>query len=174
MLNQGVLCCLYLAAVVPAAAAPEVKFDGESIVLKDNGRRYELPGMIDPFSFHETLHAVCRRGSDYFIVYGSSEMTRGWPPKNGNCGAGVESFIRWLHVRDGKVISQQEGLYVSCRQNRDGWRIGWTDHKLQWSAMGVKHTNGDPSKRELVDLSWTFDPARPELGIIESEKVRIE
>jgi hypothetical protein len=166
-----VFCCLFLALSDSVLAAPEVTFVGASIILKDKGQRYELRDMIDSHSFHETLHAVCRRGSDYYIVYGSSEMSRGWPPRSGNCGAGIESFIRWLQVRKGQVIAQQEGLYVSCSSNRDGWQIAWKDHKLTWSAMGLKKVAGDTVRLESVELNWTFDPAHPELGITEKHKL---
>ncbi len=159
-----------LAIAGPVLGQPKVQFVGTSIILTDQGRRTELREMIDSHSFHETLHAVHRRGNNYFIVYGSSEMSRGWPPKNGHCGAGIESFIRWLHIVDGKVVSSQEGLYESCFRNRDGWSIAWVNHKLTWSTGGLRQREGQQPSFEAIDLKWTYDPAHPELGLSESQQ----
>ena len=101
------------------------------------------------------------------MVIGSSELTRGWPPKGGNCGCGVESFIRWLHVRDGKVIATQEGLYESCALNRDGWNLGWKDGKLLWSTGGWQRSAEGSTPPTAISLNWSYDPQHPDRGIAE-------
>lgn len=152
-------------------ANPTATFHETSIILRDGGAEYSLPDLVDPHPFHVTLHAVAKRGPDYFIVYGSSEMSRGWAPRNGLCGRGVESFIRWLRIRDGKVVERQEGLYLSCWKGREDSTIAWKDGKLIWETDGWKDVPTEPRSRAVsIRLKWVFDPEHPELGIIESEK----
>jgi hypothetical protein len=171
VLLASLLCSVLLQVSVRADSSPTARFQGMSLVLRDGDAKFVLPDLVDAYSFHETLHAIARRGRDYFIVYGSSEMTRGWPPRNGNCGAGIESFIRWIRVRDGKVLEEQEGLYESCLSNRDGWAICWKDGKLIWNTEGWKKEPSDPKVSAVsIRLEWIFDPAHPELGIKESER----
>lgn len=151
-----------------AAASPWVEFRGTSILLTDGDLSFELEQQIDPDAFFTTLHAVSQRGADYYIVYGTSEMSRGWPPRNGRCGSGIESYIRWLHVREGKIITTAEGLYESCFRDRYGGEIKWKDQKLHWGTEGFDALPNDPNNRQRVDYEWTFDPAHPEQGISES------
>lgn len=108
--------------------------------------RLRLPDVADPHAFFTTVHAVSRRGADLYLVIGSSELTRGWPPKSGNCGCGVESFIRWLHVRDAGGIAWQGG-------------------KLTWSSLDWKPSAAAEPAAKL--LRWTYDPRHPERGIVE-------
>jgi hypothetical protein len=92
-----------------SALAITATFKNADLVISDRGQQSIIRDVIDEYAFFSTIHAIAKRGGDTFVVFGSSEMSRGWPPKNGNCGAGVETFIRWLHVRGGKIIEQHEG-----------------------------------------------------------------
>ncbi|MEY4244653.1 MAG: hypothetical protein RLZZ245_2238 [Verrucomicrobiota bacterium] len=160
---------LGLMAAATACAAPSAKFDGTDLVIRDGATAMCIPEILDPHAFYGTVHAVQRRGADWFVVYGSSEMSRGWPPKSGYCGCGIESYIRWIHVRRGAIIRQQEGRQESCIQSRDGWAIEWLQGKLVWITEGPER-EGDPPTGERLwfTFRWSFDPANPEIGILET------
>jgi|GEM_PF-2576963 len=154
--------------VCGAIAAPSARFDAEDLVVRDCNHSIRLPDVLDTHAFHKIIHAIQQRGLDFYVVYGTSELSRGWPPKGGYCGCGLESYIRWLHIKDGKIIEEQEGRYESCIKNRDGWAINWRDGKLVWRSGGVER-EGDslPAKFVLFDYTWSYDPQHPESGISE-------
>ena len=157
-------------AVSIAGAVPDARFDAEDLVIHDGKQMFRVPDILDSDAFYGTIHAVQRRGRDYFVVYGTSELSRGWPARDGNCGCGIESYIRWLHIRDGKTIAQQEGKQESCIANRDGWSIAWRQGRLVWSTEGMEHEGDRPTGRiNLVSFTWSFDPACPASGIVETK-----
>jgi hypothetical protein len=163
--------CLFLlsaACIHSSLSSPAVEFRDTNLVLRDQGKTVILKDVIDPYAFFAVCHAVQRRGKDYFVVYGSSEMSRGWPPRGGRCGSGIESYIRWLHIRDGKIVDQREGLYESCWKGRDGWDIQWSEGKLHWQTVGFEHP--DDTKIISVTYFWTYDPRQSDAGITETTK----
>jgi len=162
---------LCVSAISCAAASPHASFQGENLVIRDGHRRFTLPSIVDSHAEFSTIHSVQRRGTDYFVVYGTSEWSRGWPPRNGKCGCGLETYIRWLQIRDRKIIADQEGRYISCLSNRDGWGIDWKDGKLMWRSEGLisKEESGELISTWLK-YSWVFDPSKPEAGITESQE----
>ena len=153
-----------------AIASPSAQFDADELIVRDGNHTVRLPGVLDFNAFHKTIHAIQQRGRDFYVVYGTSELSRGWPPKGGYCGCGLESYIRWLHIKDGKIIEEHEGRYESCFKNRDGWAINWRDGKLVWSSGGIER-EGDtlPAKFVLFDYTWSYDPQHPERGIFEAK-----
>jgi hypothetical protein len=154
--------------------AQKAHFVGESLVIADGTRRIRLPNVIEPHPEYRVVHAVQKHANDYFVVFGVSEWSRGYPPKNGNCGAGIESHIDWLHIRDGKIVQRQSGLYESCMLNRDGYSIEWQRGTLRWTTKGLRlEGEGLPPTFIWVNYSWTYDPAHPDKGIEEhSEDAR--
>lgn len=162
---------LWISLLTCVSAGPRAVFRGEDIVLRDGGQRFVIPAIIDSHANYSTIHSVLRRKTDYFIVYGTSELTRGWPPKSANCGCGIESYIRWLHIRDGKIVAEQKGLYQSCAVNRDGWIIEWKDGKLIWQTEGqLRVENSGQVSYTMVKYTWTFDPSKPDAGITETQE----
>lgn len=154
-----------------SAFAVTATFQKADLVISNRGRQTIIRDVIDEYAFFSTIHAVAKRGDDMFVVFGSSELSRGWPPRNGNCGAGIETFIRWLHIRDGRIIEQQEGLYESCRQNRSWGNVQWKGHKLVWSADGSEREGTDAVPTFVtVNFSWTYDPSHPDAGITETKE----
>jgi hypothetical protein len=162
---------LLLAFISAAAQAISADFNGPDLVVRSGTTTFRLYNIADDHAFFTTVHADTKRGPDFYLVIGSSHLTRGWPPKGGNCGCGIESFILWLHVRDGKVINTQEGVYESCRSNRDGWTLGWKDGKLKWSTAGWKRSTDPSTPATAVFLNWSYDPKHPDKGISEDEKL---
>lgn len=165
---KTIMLCLFAVVVAShhSVAGPSATFVHGSIHVADGPRSFVLRDFIDHYSFHETLHAIQRRGDDYFIVYGSGEWSRGASQERGNCGSGVEFYIRWLHVRAGKVIEQQEGLYLSCWKGRDASEIAWREHRLQWSCQGPGRSEGSVA----TNIRWSYDPMAPEKGIAETQE----
>jgi len=153
-----------------ANASPIARFDSEDLILRDGKVAIRIRDLADPHASYKTIHAVQRRGHDFYVVYGTSEMSRGWPPRGGYCGCGVESYIRWLHIKDGKVLEEREGRYESCFKNRDGWAIDWHEGKLIWSTEGIE-CDGDDSSGKIVSVAfnWSYDPNHPEAGIAETK-----
>lgn len=90
------------------------------------------------------------------------------PATQGLCGGGMEGYITWLHVREGKIVERQAGLYESCFKNREGEVLGWKDGVLLWQSSGELSVERE-GKQEFVPtvFAWTFDSARPEAGITE-------
>ena len=163
-----ILIVALLATTFTRAGAVEAHFVGTSLTISDGKYRVVIPEQIDPYAFFKTIHATHRRGNVFYVLFGTSEMSRGWPPKNGYCGAGIESFIKWLKIQDGKIVEEKEGRYESCFQNRDGWSINWIDGKLVWISTGTREREVLGQRDyELVDFTWTFDPQNPEKGIEE-------
>lgn len=163
---------VWLCAVAWLQGAPSAGFRGENLVVRDGGRTLTIREILAPHARYSTIHGVQKRGGDYFVVYGTSELSRGWPPKGGNCGCGIESYLKWLQIRDGKVIAQQEGRYQSCFSNRDGWSIRWDKGKLVWSTNGFD--DRDPGSGKSPDdavFTWTYDPAQPQAGIHEAKTI---
>jgi len=159
-----ITCIVFGAATVHATSA---FFYGPDLVVRSGKTTFRLSDIADEHAFFTIVHAAARKGRDFYLLIGSSELTRGWPPKSGYCGCGIESFIRWLHVRDGKVVDTQEGLYASCRANRDGWTIGWENGKLIWCASGWKRSENISKTDTAIFLNWSFDPQHPDKGITE-------
>jgi len=163
---------LSLLAVVSVGCCPcmaqSVHFSRGSLVISDVYRKLVVKDTFSPHSWGEVVHAIQKRGQDYFIVVGVSELSKGYPPKGGNCGSGIESHIDWLHIRNGKLLDRQSGLYASCIHNRDGWAIKWESGLLHWTTQG-RAPEGDPATGEFIDVTytWAFDPAHPEAGIKE-------
>jgi hypothetical protein len=148
--------------------AQKAHFVGDSLVITDGTRRVRLPNVIESYPEYRVVHAVQKRADDYFVVIGVSELSRGYPSRNGYCGAGIESHIDWLHIRDGKIVQRQSGLYESCLENRDGYSIEWQHGVLHWSTEGQRRVEeGGRTIFIPTSYSWTFDPAHPDKGIEE-------
>ena len=151
-----------------SSIAQKARFVGESLLITDGNHRIRLADVIDPDPEYRVVHAVQARGGDYFVVIGVSEMSRGHSAKTGNCAAGIESHIDWLHVRDGKVIERQSGLYESCFQSRSFYSIEWKQGILQWRSEGQRRVEEDGRTTFIpVSYSWAYDPAHPDKGIEE-------
>ncbi|OAI58070.1 hypothetical protein AYO49_01445 [Verrucomicrobiaceae bacterium SCGC AG-212-N21] len=171
--TKAALCILAFAAMggPPLASAISARFVGTAVVIHDSDTKITIPDLTDEHAFYQTIHAVCSSDGDYFLLLGTSELTRGWPPKSGMCGCGIESYIEWLHIRSGKVIARKQAHYQSCRMNRDGWSIEWKSGKLLWSTRGsVRREEAGNLKFVSMDYSWEFDPRHPEKGIVENAR----
>lgn len=155
-------------AFASTSRAQSAHFIGETLIIQDGARKIRLAEVIEPYPEYRVVHAVRKKAGEYFVVIGVSEWSRGYPPRDGFCGAGIESHIDWLRVSGGTIVERQSGLYESCFKNRDDWSIRWKDGVLHWRAQGFRHldeTGG--SGAVTVHFSWKFDPAHPERGIEE-------
>ncbi len=154
-------------------AVPSASFEAEDLIIHDGTKSFRMQEVLDPHAFYGTIHSVQSRGEDLYVVYGTSELSRGWPPKSGFCGAGRESYIRWIHVKDGKIIEEQEAHYESCVFNRDGGSIDWQEGKLICRSESFEEV-GDPASTKVASVvsTWSFDPAHPESGIVETKSPR--
>ena len=167
-----ILVLLLIGALLPFAprsgVAQSVHFDGLSLIVKDGKRRIVLTNALEAVPETRVVHAVIKRGGDYYLVLGLREWSRGGPQPRGNCGGGTESYLAWLHVHDNKITERQAGLYASCFKNREGEVLGWKDGILLWQSSGERSVERE-GKQESVptNFSWTFDSARPEAGITE-------
>jgi len=160
----SVIVALVISSGTISMATLSVRFDGRDLVVHDGKQNFRLEALLDKRAFFGTIHAYQQRRQDYYVVYGTSEWSHPWSPGNGSCGCGIESYIRWLHIKDGSILEQQEGKYESCLLNRDGWAIKWEDRKLIWSTEGSETKEG-----QVVPMAfrWIYDSANPALGIRE-------
>jgi len=155
-----------------SATALDAHFEGSALCIQDGKTHFAIADLIDEHAFYSTIHAIHRRGPDYFIVFGVSEFSRGWPPRGGHCGCDVESYIKWIHVKDQKIIEESEGRFESCFRNiYDSSPITWKNGQLIWSAC-ISVANGYSSETGFTNFnySWTYDPLKPEQGIIETKR----
>jgi hypothetical protein len=158
-------------ALALTASAQTARFVGESLVISDGGHRIRLPDIIQQHPIARCVHAVRKRQADYYVLFGASEWSRGYPPRNGNCGAGVESHITWLHVRDGKVLDRKVALYESCFTNRDGWALGWHGSLFTVETEDLVEDSARADKAAVWQtLKWTFDVRRPDAAFTEEQK----
>ena len=170
-MKQTLVILLIAFAMALAAGAQTAQFAGETLVISDGSHRIRLPEVIQPHSIARCVHAVQKRQRDYFVLFGATEWSRGDPPRNGNCGSGVESHITWLHVREGKVLDRKEALYVSCITNRQGWALGWHGSIFTIETEDLVEDSVRAGKAAVWrSLKWSFDIRRPEAGFVEEQK----
>ena len=75
----------------------------------------------------------------------------------GTCGAGFETGIVWLQLRDWRIITTQSQLVESCRDNSMITEtIAWTGDKLQLTFLDI----AAGSKSNVL----RYDRNRPERG----------
>ena len=148
--------------------------DGTTLVIRDGGNATRVQDHFDEHAFFVTIHAAAERGGKFYIVYGTSVFTRGFPPRSGHCGSGIETYIGWIEVsKEGEVLDAQRGLYESCSTNRHGGLIGWEGGKLRWLTTDLIEDKRHPDGSAVwQNISFTYDPAQPEAGI--SEKAEVE
>ncbi len=160
-----------LSTLVPAGRAQTARFDRTSLVVRDGARRTTLEKVVDLPPISSVVHTVIKRGENFYVVVGLREWTRGEPQPRGSCGGGQEAYIEWMHVREGKILERQIGLYNSCTQNREGSVKGWQGGVLLWQSVGdrLAPREGGGADSVPVDFSWTFDSSHPEAGISEHE-----
>ena len=151
------LLLVLLLAVPYAGAAPTVGFDDLTLTIRDGTQKIRVENALDQVPIKHVAYAAARRDADYYLVLGLKEWT---------CGGGKEEFICWLHVRDGKVVERQSGLYNSCYEERTGSVLGWKDGVLLWRAEGRRRSDHSGGVEYLpTDFAWPFDSNHPEAGI---------
>ena len=157
--------------MILAAGAQTAQFVGETLVISDGSHRIRLLEVIQPHSIARCIHAVQKRKKDYFVLFGATEWSRGYPPRNGNCGSGLESHITWLHVREGKVLDRKEALYESCITNRQGWVLGWHGSIFTIESEDLVEDSVRAGKAAVWrNIKWSFDIRRPEAAFTEEQK----
>lgn len=154
------------------ARAQSAHFAGTSLVIVEGDHRIRLPNLIQQDATGCYVHAVRKRGVDYFVLYAAKEWTKGRPYPKGNCGAGIESHVTWLHVRGGKIVERNRALYQSCVDNRDGYALGWHGplFTVETEDLVEGSVTPDAKTARWRQLKWTFDVRHPEAGFAEEEK----
>ena len=157
-----------------AVSAQTARFMGESLVIADGQRRIRLVDVIEPHPIARCVHAVQKRHGEYFVLISASEWSRGYPPRGGNCGCGVEAYIEWLHVRDGRITERTKGLFESCFDNRGGSVTGWRGTILTAETVDLVENRNGPANTPAVwrTITFTFDSAHPNEGIKQTEAER--
>ena len=171
-MTLSILCLAFMFAV--SVRAQTAKFIGESLVITDGLRRVQLADVIEPHPIARCVHAVQKRHGEYFVLISAREWSRGYPPRGGRCGCGVESYIEWLHIRDGKIAERTKGLFESCFDNRDGKVTGWRGTILTAETTDLVENRDGPANAPARwrDIIFTFDAEHPEEGIREKATER--
>lgn len=167
-----ILCSISMLALT--ASAQTARFVGESLVITDGQRRIRLSDVIGPHPIARCVHAVQKGHREYFVLISARMWSRGYPPRSGYCGAGVESYIEWLQVRDGKIAKRAKGLVKSCFDNRDGGITGWRGTIFTAETTDLVENRDGPADAPARwrDITFTFDAAHPQKGINQKEAER--
>lgn len=152
------------------ASAFDAHISGDSLVITDSNKRFAIPDVVDNRPIATCIHAYQKRGDDLFVVFGAREWSRGSPPRSGLGGAGVESRVVWMHIRDQKIVDTREGLYESFWDNRSGKPPKWKDGKLHWGVGYLRPRIRGSIADFAEQILWTYDPAKPEKGIHEEKR----
>lgn len=164
-----ILCALLvlLSATLSRGWAIAAHFEGSQVVVQEGAATVRVEAKAETERNYITVHAVTRKGPDYYVLYGISFYSRGYL-QPGHCGSGLETSVRWLHLRGGAVVEQREGRQQSCLQNRVPEGLAWSGQVLEWSAWGKDETpDGETSQ---VRYRWSFNLREPEKGIVEEKQ----
>lgn len=161
---------LLLGVLAFSAEAQTGRFVGKNLVIKDGNTSIKIPIVSDSVVPPEApyVHAVLKRHGEYFVVITTHEWSHGAPADHGECGAGVESYVKWLHIVDGKVTQNTSGCYESCLENRDGEVTGWRGSLFIITTEGYLENDTNT----LRTITFTFDAHHPEQGVKEDHGER--
>jgi hypothetical protein len=123
---------------------------------------YACGAGVEPLSIENgVLYANLRRGDDRYLLIAYSELSRPSNP-NGRCGAGLESYLVWLHIRGSTVTASQSAQYESCWKDISGGPPAWSGQ-----FCSVEYEDFDSSDRGSTNTrsKASFDAKAPEKGI---------
>lgn len=139
-----------------SAAGQSARFVGTSLLLSDGPVRIEVPRITSSMPIERHVHSVQKRRGEYFIVV-SIRATSDRPP-DGYCGAGTETNVQWLRLREGKVVDWKKILIDSCLFDRDGRVTGWRGTLFTFWTRGPEEDT----------THYVFDAAHPMNGLQKS------
>jgi len=154
------------------ARAQTAHFTGRDLVIKDSGKTIKiarfLPTVVPPDP--PCVHSVEKRDGEFFVVVTTHEWSRGSPMPRGECGAGEESYVKWLHIVNGKVKESFDGLYESCLKNRDGSVVGWNGPLFVVTTDAELPDKVQANAKDIWStITFTFDAHHPEQGLKEED-----
>lgn len=154
-----------------SASGQSARFVDRILTIKDGAKRINLGkigGSPDEAPQKPCVHAVLKRHDEYFVVVTVSEWSRGYPSSHGMCGAGVESYLKWLHVAAGQVAETKQYRYASCVDNREGAVKGWQGPIFTVITTDELEDKVQANEKAIwQDILFTFDAHHPETGIKE-------
>ncbi len=161
---------IFIALLSPATAI-EVQFDGTAAEITDSVHNFRVSHLLQDDAFYGVVHAIQKRGDFYYLVFSTSWPSRGASATGGMCGAGIESAIKWVQIKNKKIIKEQEGRYESCFKHRDGWTINWHDNELIWTSEAFEYKDDSRDSPIIkMNYTWTFDTQDPAAGIREKKQ----
>jgi hypothetical protein len=110
------------------------------------------------------VHADLLRGVDRYLLIEHSYISNQENP-NGHCGAGLERYLVWLHVRDSRVVAEQSAHIESCWEDIQGDELSVCTSQ----SCSVKYIASEYD-RQAQRLNFTsyrasFDFNAPEKGL---------
>ena len=168
--NLLILGLIYSVVSSAVASALDVRISGDSLVVFDGRTRFSIPDVVDYRPIATCVHAYQKHGDEFYVVLGVREWSRGYPPRSGLGGAGVESKVAWLHIRDQKIVNRDEGVYESFWDVRSGVHPKWRDGKLHWGVAYLRPRIRGSVADFAERIYWTYNPAEPERGIQEKKE----
>lgn len=125
------------------------------------------PGVHPPDNRIENgvIHSKIQRGEDLYLVISCTIPSGGNP--NGECGAGEESSLYWLHIHGNTVVKAQEILYDSCWKPIGGRIDGWKGQFLLVTYYAVVSDDANPPNSSSVMHQIVFNCKAPEKGLEE-------
>jgi len=120
---------------------------------------------IEAYDIDEGIvHADMLRGADRYLLIEYSHISNQGNP-NGHCGAGLERYLVWLHVRDSGVLAAQSAHFESCWEDIQGDELNICSPQ-RCSVEYAKFTH-DPHTEQANVASYiaSFDFNTPEKGL---------
>ncbi|QBB72191.1 hypothetical protein ELE36_18480 [Pseudolysobacter antarcticus] len=110
------------------------------------------------------VHADLLHGADRYLLIEHSYISNQRNP-NGHCGAGLEGYLVWLHVRDSGVIAAQSAHILSCWEDIEGG--GSSVCSPQSCTFEYFRSTYDPQAQHANTTSYraAFDFNAPEKGL---------
>lgn len=144
------------------AQSLSAKGQGNQLILTQGStpHTYTLPGSLEvDMDLAKVLDMQNKAGVTYILLDVSGPSQRGNP--TGFCGAGTESALVWLKLRDWKLYEVRPVTYASCLYN-----IELTSKTWEKNVLTVQADNFYSKKIKTL----SYARARPEQSILVTEK----
>ena len=172
-MKSALLLLILILPLCQKATGQTAHFSGDCLVISDAKQRFKLPGVgydanEDDPPTPPKVHAIKKLHGEYFVVISTSSWSRGGRMSHGAGATGIESYIEWLHIADGKIKDRKGFLYESWRHNRSGNGFRW-----QGSILSIQTDAEIPERIAAKEedswetITFTFDAFHPEDGIKE-------
>lgn len=148
-----------------------------SITLTANGETWKVPfpTIRGRDLSNDSVRLLDHRqlGGAHHVLLEAEGPSRG-AAGSGHCGAGIETTLFWLKLRDGRTVDSQHRLIRSCWQDVELLRQGWILREYRVECLSlrdgsfyrtrVSYDIRQPDRGFQVHTTLEKSPAPPDLG----------